>query len=360
MSVRPINLVLFVAIASNIVFSAPTNSTYKNATETVFHELPQSIDKKYPLTEPILLPDGSVKYRIALISDLDSDSVNKEKPFEWVSYFKQGYLTYSASSKNVSIIWDQSANKQFTSRLSVAGRGLELSELITYNGQLVTIDDKTGLVYKIEGDFLVPWVIVVDGNGHHNEGLKNEWATVKDSMLYVGSHGRETSFSNDTAINRSMMWTKTIDAVGTVRHVDWYDNYVKLQTAAGIRYPGYITHESCAWSDVHGRWFFLPRKASAEQYNSRADERSGTNLLLIATADFNDIEVRKIGEIVPNHGYASFKFIPGTNDTVITAISTLEENGITATYISAFTIDGQIIYAETKVSDLKFEGLEFI
>lgn len=68
----------------------------------------------------------------------------------------------------------------------------------------------------------------------------------------------------------------------------------------------------------------------------------------------------RIGNIIPNHGYASFKFIPNTNDTVITAISTMEEGDTTATFITAFTTDGQILYPEMKVSDLKFEGFEFI
>lgn len=68
----------------------------------------------------------------------------------------------------------------------------------------------------------------------------------------------------------------------------------------------------------------------------------------------------RIGEVVPNHGYASFKFIPGTNDTLIVAIKSMEENDVTATFIIAFSIDGKIIYPETKVSDLKFEGLDFI
>lgn len=67
-----------------------------------------------------------------------------------------------------------------------------------------------------------------------------------------------------------------------------------------------------------------------------------------------------IGNIVPNHGYASFKFIPGTNESVITAINTLEEGENTATFITVFTVDGQILYPETKVVDMKFEGVEFI
>lgn len=78
--------------------------------------------------------------------------------------------------------------------------------------------------------------------------------------------------------------------------------------------------------------------------------------------NFSKFQVKHIGEIIPNRGYASFKFIPGTNDTVIVAIHTTEEDDgrVTAAYISVFTINGEIIYPQTKVSDLKFEGFEFI
>lgn len=71
-------------------------------------------------------------------------------------------------------------------------------------------------------------------------------------------------------------------------------------------------------------------------------------------------QVKQIGEIIPNRGYASFKFVPGTNDTVIAAINTTEEGDTTATYLSVFTTDGEIIYPQTQVSDMKFEGFEFI
>lgn len=174
------------AIASNVVFSAPTNSTKKNATKTVSDVLPQLINNRYPLTKPILLPNGSIKYRVALISDLDSHSMSKENPYQWISYFKKGYLTYRPADRNVTIEWDQSANKQFTTRLSLAGRGLELSELVTYNGQLLTIDDKTGLVYIIENETLIPWVIVVDGNGHVNRGNDRK---ANGSHLKIGHFG---------------------------------------------------------------------------------------------------------------------------------------------------------------------------
>ena len=45
---------------------------------------------------------------------------------------------------------------------------------------------------------------------------------------------------------------------------------------------GYMIHEAVVWSNIHKKWFFLPRKASKSKYNDIDDERHGTNLLLVA------------------------------------------------------------------------------
>ncbi|VVC45463.1 Hypothetical protein CINCED_3A000226 [Cinara cedri] len=279
-------------IASDIVLSAPTLSS-TNETEPEFNRfLLQFAYNKYPMTAPILNPDGSIKYRIAIISDLDKASKSSTEPYTWISYLKRGYLTYSPQNKNVSIDWDFDA-KLFKSHYSMKGRGLELSELVTYNGQLITIDDKTGLVYKIDGDKLVLWLIVVGGNGNQNKGMKLEWATVKDSKLYVGSHGIEMLASDGvTVIDRSLMWVKEIDKNGVINHLNWEQNFIKLREAVGVQLPGYVVHESCVWSDIHGRWFFLPRKLSNEKYDEHIDDtQKGTNVLLAATPDFKNIKV---------------------------------------------------------------------
>lgn len=67
-----------------------------------------------------------------------------------------------------------------------------------------------------------------------------------------------------------------------------------------------------------------------------------------------------IGEIIPTHGFSSFKFIPGTNDRIILALKSEEIGSKTASYITAFNIDGTIILPETKIADHKYEGIEFI
>ena len=46
---------------------------------------------------------------------------------------------------------------------------MELSELVSFNSKLYSVDDRTGIVFEI-GDDIVPWVILPDGNGKINKG----------------------------------------------------------------------------------------------------------------------------------------------------------------------------------------------
>lgn len=71
-------------------------------------------------------------------------------------------------------------------------------------------------------------------------------------------------------------------------------------------------------------------------------------------------QVTHIGTIVPIRGFSSFKFLPDSKDSIIVALKTEEHQGETATYITAFNTEGQILMPDLKVSDKKFEGLEFV
>lgn len=170
-------LIISAAILCDIVFGAPIEPGVQNTTVTKpeYSLLSQFVNTRYPLTDPTLLSDGSLKYRIAMISDMDSNSVSTQEAHTWISYFKQGYLTYNPNNnRNVSIEWDPANNSiQLKSHFSVNGRGSELSELVTYNGQLITFDDKTGLAYIIEGNVLIPWIIIIDGDGRTTIGIRN-------------------------------------------------------------------------------------------------------------------------------------------------------------------------------------------
>ncbi|XP_043940924.1 soluble calcium-activated nucleotidase 1 [Protopterus annectens] len=311
----------------------------------------------YPLSPPQKTTEG-VRYRIGVISDLDTDSKSR-KEHTWFSYMKKGYLTLSDSGDQVSVNWD---NEQIVleSHLAEKGRGMELSELIVFNGKLYSVDDRTGVIYHIEGQKAVPWVILSDGDGTVEKGFKAEWLAVKDEHLYVGGLGKEWTTTTGEIVNENPEWVKVIGYRGDVRHENWVSNYNSLRSAAGINPPGYLIHESACWSDILKRWFFLPRRASSERYSEKEDEHRATNLLLKATQDFTDISVSKIGEANPTHGFSSFKFIPDTDDQIILALKSEEDNGKIATYIMAFTLDGRFLLKETKIGDVKYEGIEFI
>ncbi|XP_014667928.1 PREDICTED: soluble calcium-activated nucleotidase 1-like [Priapulus caudatus] len=314
----------------------------------------------YPLSRPEVLPDGSMRYRIGVISDLDTDSKSKVEKFTWLSHFLKGHLTLSANHDQIQIKWEERVTLKET--LSQGGRGMELSELVVFDGKLYTVDDRTGVVYLIENDIAIPWVVLPDGNGKSGKGFKCEWATVKDKTLYVGGLGKEWTTVAGKILNTNPQWVKAISPSGVVRHLDWHEKYNALKKSGGINNTGYIIHESAVWSDVWQRWFFLPRRASNEQYNDVDDENRGTNMLFTCDDSFRNCEMKKIGKIIPTHGFSSFKFIPGTGDKIIVAIKS-EENAdaeTAAAFIMAFTIDGKILMDETKIGDFKFEGVEFI
>lgn len=121
----------------------------------------------YPLSAPQRTPGGT-RYRIAVIADLDTESRAQEEN-TWFSYLKKGYLTLSDSGDKVAVEWDK-GHGILESHLAEKGRGMELSELIVFNGRLYSVDDRTGVIYQIEGTRAVPWVILADGDGTVGKG----------------------------------------------------------------------------------------------------------------------------------------------------------------------------------------------
>lgn len=121
----------------------------------------------YPLSAPRRTPGGT-RYRIAVIADLDTDSKAREEN-TWFSYLQKGYLTLSHSGDQVAVEWDK-GHRVLESHLAEKGRGMELSDLVVFNGKLYSVDDRTGVVYRIEGTTAVPWVILSDGDGTVGKG----------------------------------------------------------------------------------------------------------------------------------------------------------------------------------------------
>ena len=126
------------------------------------------VNTKYPLTDPLVFPEG-LQYKIAIVTDLDTDSKSKHKSNTWISYLTYGNLSISDDHKKVSVKFDNEPIT-LTSSMSQGGRGMELSELVTFNGKLYTVDDRTGFVYEIWNNQVIPWVVLTDGNGREVKG----------------------------------------------------------------------------------------------------------------------------------------------------------------------------------------------
>ncbi|KAL9706594.1 hypothetical protein quinque_010112 [Culex quinquefasciatus] len=302
-------------------------------------------------------------YVVTVIADLDTNSRVKGKD-TWSSYLLKGYLSFIPAKGTITVSWDDVGPKQLKSSFSLKGRGMELSELVVFNGRLLTFDDRTGLVYAIEHDNVYPWLLLMDGDGKAaSKGFKSEWATVKDQVLYVGSMGKEWTTSAGDFENNNPMYVKAITVHGEVYHLNWETNFKALRSSIGIEWPGYMIHESGEWSSELKRWVFLPRRCSKDRYNETRDEHMGCKYLLLADESFHSVKPveLKLDNVPATHGFSSFKFLPSTDDQIIVALSTEELNGRTSSYISAFRISGEVVMPETRIpTSYKFEGLEFI
>ncbi|VEN51606.1 unnamed protein product [Callosobruchus maculatus] len=333
-----------------------TNSTTRS-TSSVLRS--SDYNYTYPLTRPIKTSNMH-RFRIGIIADLDTNSKSDKEKNTWISYFKTGYLSYNPQKKSVTVAWDPKEPEVLKTSFSLKGRGCELSELVTFNGKLLTFDDRTGIVFEIVKNNIVPWVMLMDGDGQNEKGFKSEWATVKDEVLYVGSMGKEWTTATGDFVNNNPQYVKMIDTKGTVLHVNWVEEYKRIREILGIHWPGYMLHESGIWSSVHKRWFFLPRRCSKEPYNEILDERKGCSVLISADRDMHDVKYVEITNSRATRGFSSFKFVPTSDDHVIVALRTEEVEGSTATYVTAFTVDGEILLDDIFVADAKYEGFEFI
>jgi len=356
LSQKVLYAVVFIIAVCIVVFLLPSGQ----------HETRQMIlwedygyNSTYPPTKPLRTSQG-IQYRIGIVADPDERSKVDGESNTWRSYLKLGYLILSHDRSKVNVKWDKN-EVELKTHLSEGGRGAELSELVVFNGKLLTVDDRSGIVYEIiENKLLVPWVVLPDGNGRTPKGFKAEWMTVRDKVLYVGGLGKVWTTTTGEVVNDNPQHVKMVSAVGHVLHENWADNYNAMMHSVGIYRPGYVIHESCNWSPYHSKWFFLPRRASHEKYDDQADEKRATNLIFVADSTFTDIKSWKIGPLNPTHGFSSFRFIPQTKDTIIVALKTEEDKGRIASYIMAFNSNGEILMEEQRIGDIKFEGIEFI
>lgn len=99
----------------------------------------------YPLSSAFQSGDV-ITYKIGIVADLDTNSKSNIKPYTFISYLKRGFLSYDTVKNHVTVTWDKTPTTILSSTYSHKGRGMELSELIVYDGRLLTFDDRSGMV----------------------------------------------------------------------------------------------------------------------------------------------------------------------------------------------------------------------
>lgn len=79
-------------------------------------------------------------------------------------------------------------------------------------------------------------------------------------------------------------------------HLNWVEEYKRIRSILDIKWPGYMIHESAVWSDIHKRWFFLPRRCSSEVYNEKKDEQMGCSVLISTDPDVFDVQMVRVSK----------------------------------------------------------------
>lgn len=213
-------LLIFLIIKPDSVSSYSPERNYLAKSATV----PFAYNYTYPLSAPIK-SNGMITYRIGLIADLDQMSRKIDAKNTWCSYYKKGYISYNADRKSIAVSFDMEMPTELSNQYALNGRGMELSELLTFNGRLLTFDDRTGIVFEMmDNNNVVPWVVLMDGDGRSTKGFKSEWATMKDEMLYVGSMGKEWTSATGEFQSYDPMYVKAISTTGNVSIISYFFN----------------------------------------------------------------------------------------------------------------------------------------
>lgn len=180
-------ILMIVVIVSAVFYAYPTMWGLLASRQPHYDASPSCHYYKYNRTYPITTPTRTktgISFRIAIISDLDHDSKSPDAPYTWFSIMKKGTLLWREQNSFISVQWDDK-DTVLKSSLGMKGRGMELSELVTFDGKLLAFDDRTGMVYSIENDQVYPWVILMDGNGKNSKGKERIQVPHSRLLIYV-------------------------------------------------------------------------------------------------------------------------------------------------------------------------------
>uniref|UniRef100_A0A0N4ZHE3 Apyrase n=1 Tax=Parastrongyloides trichosuri TaxID=131310 RepID=A0A0N4ZHE3_PARTI len=310
----------------------------------------------------VIKKNGWSQIPFIIISDQDRDAkvTSSDNKTVYASTVEMGILRINSDFSKAKVLMSEKM-QNLTTKLNYDGRGAEFSDLKWFDGNLMTVDDKTGVIYKLKGKKLVAQAIMDDGKD--GERLyKGEWLTVKDQKMYVGGYGKEFTSGNGTTItNEDPFYIKVYDRKMGKTTVNWKNNFIAVRASIGIVFPAYIVNEAVQWSDIHQKWFFLPRKVSKNPYTDEDAEKAGSNIMIMADENFKTFKRVDVGNKKADQGFSAFQFVPGTKDQLIIALKSKEvENEEVSSYIMVFNINGKVLYGPRQIpGSFKMEGIEF-
>ena len=287
-------------------------------TENGHSHIAELIEKSVPLFAALnatcagRAADAPAVMDVGLIADQDQDA-KAEDGSKWSSAFAYGKLTYDAAAKTYSYKIE-GESEIATTEHDKSDRGAEYSLLELFGGKLVTACDRTGNLDEIvpnpdfgtvEGAAKYTIAPVKDasgervklllGDGKKPKPLKCEWSTIKDGKLVIGSTGKERTDDDGNVVHQGEMWCKTFDENWAVTHEDWIAKYGALRGPTKCPHgAGFMIHEGARWSDVHQKWFFIPRKLSREPYVEATEGGKCCNLMIACDPDFSEASGMKL------------------------------------------------------------------
>jgi len=320
---------------------------------------------------------SSSEWHFAAVGDLDEMArIPGSKKPEFLSPLLAGVLTKTGGGYSVE--FSSSGPERLTGKHNEAGRGMELSELVLYNDRLLSFDDRTGGVYEIlsdarDGVRSVPRLVVTEGNGDTDKGMKWEWAAVKDGQLILGSFGKEYTNPDGSVAHTNNLWVALVNEHGEFIREDWGERYGFIKKSLNILPTGYAVHEAVRWSDTLQRWIIIPRRTSNKPYDDKEDEKRGGHSILSLDAGFGDpilVQMDPLDDARAGwEGVSSFQFVPETGDKHVLVLRTVEEGCteepekcLQETYLSVYDItSGKALMKDVKFpGKYKYEGVEFV
>jgi hypothetical protein len=173
--------------------------------------------------------------------------------------------------------------------------------------------------------------------------------------------GRKNKTDDLDEFDKSRQYIKKITKNGRVIHVDWTETYEGVATSLGVNQKkGFVVHEAVAWSDIHQKWLFAPRRLSKAKYDKATYSKTGTNSAVWADDQRKEFEPTTFGEQNETTGFTDIKFIPGTEDKLVLALKSGLDGDKLFSSLSVYDWEGKEIMKDVVVAEGVYAGVEFL